>query len=298
MNFKTIGKCWLDVGLNHLSPTQINKPLCGWWYEYVYKTQEWRRARKPNAKMIAGNSAQHGWDGYFLFNQSQDEAIAAGIQHYQKQKGLFINDEKEMKQFEVNLEAIPKVITNYIAALKDLEIKKVETVNSERYVELWIDGITVPYTGRTDMETKNFFIEAKTKWQRRSGKPKKDGTHSFINISAPKTPDAYHVNQVCFYKEATQKPGYLVYATPTDYKIYSSLEHEELGVEAQKQTIDNFFTKSKKRQNLLELSQKTTVEYVAKNYVEADLNNINYYGYNEDEITEVKRFYNDKHYTH
>ena len=83
MNFKTIGKCWLDVGLNHLSPTQINKPLCGWWYEYVYKTQEWRRARKPNAKMIAGNSAQHGWDGYFLFNQSQDEAIAAGIQHYQ-----------------------------------------------------------------------------------------------------------------------------------------------------------------------------------------------------------------------
>lgn len=48
----------------------------------------------------------------------------------------------------------------------------------------------------------------------------------------------------------------------------------------------------------MELSQKTTVEYVAKNYVEADLNNINYYGYNEDEITEVKRFYNDKHYTH
>ena len=63
-------------------------------------------------------------------------------------------------------------------------------------------------------------------------------------------------------------------------------------------SLEDFETKSKKRQNLLELSQKTTVEYVAKNYVEADLNNINYYGYNEDEITEVKRFYNDKHYTH
>ena len=158
-DFKFVADYWLKHGLNHLSPTQKNKPLCGWWYEYVYKDQEWRRKKKPNAKMLAGVSAQIGWDSYALSNKSEEESVDLAVKDYLKRKGNFLDDEKEMKQFEVNLEAIPLVVKNYIQALNDLDIKKFKTINSERYVNLWMDGIEIPWTGRTDMETEEFFIE-------------------------------------------------------------------------------------------------------------------------------------------
>ncbi len=145
---------WLKHGLDHLSPTQKNKPLCAWWYEYVFKDQEWRRKKKPSAKMKAGISAQIGWDNYVLKDTSEDQSVDLAIKDYQKQKGFFIDDEKEMKQWEVNLEAIPAVVKNYIQALKDLDIKKHTTINAEHYVDLQMDGIEIPWIGRTDLETK------------------------------------------------------------------------------------------------------------------------------------------------
>ena len=287
--FKKIGKCWLNVGLDHLSPTQINKSLDGWFYEYVYRDQEWRRSRKPNAKMIAGNAAQYGWDRFFLKNIPQEQAIEDALNYFLKHKGTFIDDQKEMEQFQANFDAIPLVINNYIQAVKDIKIQNIETVNAEKYVELWIDGVQVPFTGRTDLETEKFFIEAKTKWQRRASK--KDGSTTFHNIKAPASPDEYHARQVNFYKEATGKPGYLVYATPSDYKIFYTGETEQLGEEAQKETIATYERRAIKRQNLLELAMESSVTMTAKRYIEPNYKDINYYGYSDIDMKGVKQFY-------
>lgn len=288
-DIKFVADYWLKHGLNHLSPTQKNKPLCGWWYEYVYKDQEWRRKKKPNAKMLAGVSAQIGWDNFVLFDKSIDEAVDLAVQDYLKRKGNFIDDEKEMQQFEVNMEAIPLVVKNYIEALKDLEIKSHKTINSERYVNYWMDGIEIPWTGRTDMETESFFIEAKTKWQKRAGKPRKDGTYNYGKVAIPEIPEKAHIDQVSFYRAATQKPGYLIYATPYEYKIFSTLDSSALSAEVGESCMKDFFYTALTRQNLVKISDNA--EYIAKNFIQPDFTNINYYGYTEEELQEVKNFY-------
>ncbi|MGI9572420.1 MAG: hypothetical protein ACR2L5_03740 [Candidatus Actinomarinaceae bacterium] len=288
-DFNFVGEHWLKHGLNHLSPTQKNKPLCGWWYEYVYRDQEWRRKKKPNAKMFAGVSAQIGWDNFALFDKSIDESVDLAVKDYQKRKGTFIDDEKEMKQFEVNLEAIPATVKNYIQALKDLEIKRYKTINSERYVNHWMDGIDIPWTGRTDMETEEFFIEAKTKWQRRSGKPRKDGSYNYGKVAIPQTPDKAHIDQVSFYRAATKKEGYLIYATPYEYKVFSTSQSSAISAEVGESCMKDFYRTALTRQNLVKLSDDA--EHIAKNFIQPDFNNIDYYGYTPEELEEVKNFY-------
>jgi hypothetical protein len=280
---------WLKHGLDHLSPTQKNKPLCAWWYEYVFKDQEWRRKKKPSAKMKAGISAQIGWDNYVLKDTSEDQSVDLAIKDYQKQKGFFIDDEKEMKQWEVNLEAIPAVVKNYIQALKDLDIKKHTTINAEHYVDLQMDGIEIPWIGRTDLETKEFFIEAKTKWQKRAGKPRKDGTYNYGKVAVAAEPEAAHVDQVSFYAAATKKPGYLIYATPYEYKVFSTDESSALTAETRESCMNDFYRTALTRQNLIKLSDDA--EYVAKNFIQPDFKNINYFGYSDAELDEVKNFY-------
>ena len=152
---------WLKHGLDHLSPTQkINHCVPGGMNMFL-KTRNGEEKKKPSAKMKAGISAQIGWDNYVLKDTSEDQSVDLAIKDYQKQKGFFIDDEKEMKQWEVNLEAIPAVVKNYIQALKDLDIKKHNTINAEHYVDLQMDGIEIPWIGRTDLETKEFFYRSK-----------------------------------------------------------------------------------------------------------------------------------------
>lgn len=288
-DIKFVADYWLKHGLNHLSPTQKNKPLCGWWYEYVYRDQEWRRKKKPNAKMFAGVSAQIGWDNFALFDKSIDESVDLAVKDYLKRKGNFLDDEKEMKQFEVNLEAIPATVKNYIQALQDLEIKRYKTINSERYVNYWMDGIEIPWTGRTDMETDEFFIEAKTKWQRRGGKPRKDGTYNYGKVAIPEEPEKAHIDQVSFYRAATKKPGYLIYATPYEYKVFSTSQSSALSAEVGESCMKDYYRTALTRQNLVKLSDDA--EYIAKNFIQPDFTNINYYGYTPEELQEVKNFY-------
>jgi len=280
---------WLRHGLDHLSPTQLNKSLDNWFFEYVYKDQQWRRNKKPSSKMFAGISAQIGWDNYALFDKSKDESIDIAVEDYKKYKSQFIGDEKEMKQFEINLEDIPAVVKNYIQALDDLEIKKFATINSERNVDKWFDGIEVPITGKTDMETETFFIEAKTKWKRKSGKARKDGTFNYANIAAPTKPDPNHVKQISFYQEATKKPGYLIYATPSNYIIFNTKESEELAPHILESCLNNYKKTALVRQNLLKFSEDP--KEIAKNFIELDTTNINYYSYTDEELKEVRQFY-------
>jgi hypothetical protein len=280
---------WLNHGLDHLSPTQKNKPLCNWFWEYVYNDQDWRRKKKPSSKMYAGISAQIGWDYYILFDYSEQQSIDLALADYGKYKGKFLGDEKELAMFNVNAEAMPKVIKNYIQALNDLDVKKHKTINSERVVNHWIDGIEVPWTGRTDMETEEFFIEGKTKWQRRGSKARKDGTFNYGKVAIAENPDKAHVDQVAFYKTATQKPGYLIYATPYEYKIFSTSESSSLSSEITDNSMKDYYWTALTRQNLLKISNDA--QYIARNFIQPDFNNINYFSYTPDEIQEVKKFY-------
>ena len=49
---KKIGKEWGDK--SHLSPSQINKLLCQWYYDYNVLTPEQRKRLPPNMKMVFG----------------------------------------------------------------------------------------------------------------------------------------------------------------------------------------------------------------------------------------------------
>ena len=66
---------YLDIDLNHFSPSQLNLPNDVWLHNYVYKDQEWRRNGKiPNPNMTAGNAAQDGLNRYIFEGYTSEEA--------------------------------------------------------------------------------------------------------------------------------------------------------------------------------------------------------------------------------
>ena len=90
-----------------------------------------------------------------------------------------------------------------------------------------------------------------------------------------------------FYAAATKKPGYLIYATPYEYKVFSTDESSALTAETRESCMNDFYRTALTRQNLIKLSDDA--EYVAKNFIQPDFKNINYFGYSDAELDEVKK---------
>ena len=165
---------YLDIDLNHFSPSQLNLPNDVWLHNYVYKDQEWRRNGKiPNPNMTAGNAAQDGLNRFIFDNYTSEEAQKDAVTQYAKNKILYQDD--QLLHFETNLDAMQMCVANGIAALNELKLKKQKDISSELYCEYQLPGIDITTIGRTDVLTSNYLIELKTKWKRK-GAVRKDGT--------------------------------------------------------------------------------------------------------------------------
>ena len=103
-----------------------------------------------------------------------------------------------------------------------------EKIIFENYVSGELDGVVIPVIGRTDIETRRYTIELKTKWRVR-GREKKDGTRSYTKSKAPDQPDFNHLKQLAFYHTFQPKvKSFLVYACEREeggYKIFDIDEH-------------------------------------------------------------------------
>lgn len=101
----------------------------------------------------------------------------------------------------------------------------------ERYVDHQEDLMIKKITGRIDYETKNIFIELKTKPPRTSKVRNKD-EFKMRSQDLPLEPQIEHLTQTSFYYMATKKTPYLVYTNDKEVKVFDDshelMKHDHL----------------------------------------------------------------------
>jgi len=278
-----IPQYYLDLNLNHFSPTQLNLPIDVWMFKYVYLNQERRRTLKINSRMHAGNCLQLALNLVYIEGIKPAEALKIGLTgrkvKYEPNMRLYIAngpDDKELH--EQNTEAFAAVFYSGLAALEELKLPKDKSIAAETYVHLSIDGIHVPILGRTDFQYKEI-IELKTKWRKRNG-PKKDGTYTWAMSTPPDKPDRpfwSYRKQCAFYWAATGKKIHLVYAcekgkfnreTKKDgkpYAIFNCDNSEHFSDDELKSCIEDLRIAARGRQTLLQqsINPKKLVKFIA-----------------------------------
>ena len=237
-------------GINHFSPSQASLPLDQWVFKYLYYTQDDRKKLKTNAKMHAGNQA--GIAAQKILERSNQE---------QKLKLFVTEDEKEKEQHEQNVQSFANTLVNITKAFKEIGVFDDVDKQYENYVSGEFQGIAIPVIGRTDVESKRFLIELKTKWRTRGGL-KKDGTRSFTKSKVPDKPDENHLKQLAFYH--TFKPkvkSLLVYVGEREdhgYKIFDVEEYHP------KLLMEEFRDDLEVKQNIAQLDDPR--KYVKKDF--------------------------------
>jgi len=265
----TIPEYFLSRGLNHFSPSQASQPLDQWVFKYLYCNQKDRSKFKTNAKMFAGTQA--GIAAQNILERSNQEQIL---------KPFITSDEKERDQHEQNLQSFSETLANITKAFKEIGIVDDVDKQYESYVSGEFNGIVLPVIGRTDIESKRFLIELKTKWRTRGGL-KKDGTRSYTKSKAPDKPDENHLKQLAFYH--TFKPkvkSLLVYVCEREdygYKIFDIEDYDH------KTLMQEFRDDLEVKQNIAQLDDPR--KFVKKDF--------KHWGWDigEENFLEAKRYY-------
>ena len=287
-----IPQYYLDIGLNHFSPTQLNAPIDIWLFKYVYLSQVQRRSLKINSRMHSGNCLQHALNLVYLEGIKPAEALSIGLfgrkKKYEPDMATYIgNGANDIELHEQNIQAFEATFWSGIEALEELKLPKDKSVTSETYVHVTLDGIHVPILGRTDFQYTDV-IELKTKW-RKKNRPKKDGSYTWAKSTAPDKPDRpfwTYLKQCAFYWKATGKNVHLVYAcergkqivTRNDegkiiskkdgkpYAIFNKENSEHFSDESLNDCINQFKVAARARQTLLQHSTnpKDLVKFIAE----------------------------------
>ncbi len=287
-DFNFIPDYYSKVKLSHFSPSQCNLPNDVWLHNYIFRDKNWRSQRTMNPNVHAGNAAQEGVNYYIFNSHNDDDPIAAAKKHatklFKKSKIYFHGD--QLEQWEVCNELIPMCVENGLDALTEIEFFT-QSSTTEEYCQFQIPGIEVKTEGKTDLLTKNYAIELKTKWKRR-GAVKKDGTRSWNKVTLPKEPDWNYLCQCAFYHFATKKPVYLIYHTGFEkgsYKIFHKDNCEKMRPEFLKYCLEHFQMVQTVRQNLLEIS--SSPRELAK-YIQPDFSSFYWNDLSDEEMEEAR----------
>lgn len=167
------------------------------------------------------------------------------------------------EEFEHYCQILPKMIANGHAAHQTIPGYK--TTKPEIEAFRWFDGINIPVHGYCDHKGDNLIIEDKCKFPRR-GRPKKDGTRSWLTSKLPENePEPYNLLQVDFYYSVFKVPVYLCYINEESYKVFHSDNCESLKPENIEKRIPRIIQRCKVRQNIMTLG---TDPKVIKDYIQ------------------------------
>ena len=177
-------------------------------------------------------------------------------------------------------------VENGLDALTEIEFFT-QPGTTEEYCQYQIPGIEVKTEGKTDLLTKDYVVELKTKWKKR-GVVKKDGTRSWNKVAIPKTPDFNYLCQCAFYWKATKKPIYLIYHTGFEkgsYTIFHKDNCEKMRPEYLELCLEHYQMVQSVRQNLLEIS--SSPRELAK-YIQPDFSSFYWRDLSDEEMEEAR----------
>ena len=170
---------------------------------------------------------------------------------------------KEVGDFNYFSSIVERMIFNGHEAHKT--IPGYEKCKPEIEAFKWFDGINIPVHGYCDFKG-DVVIEDKCKFPRK-GRPKKDGTRSWLTTKLPESIPEYNQTQVDFYYYATKLPVYVCYINEDTFKVFHKDNCETLQPESIMSRFDSFIQKCKVRQNLMKISSDPKV---VKDFIQPD----------------------------
>jgi hypothetical protein len=255
-----------SVGVYHFSPSQLNRPLANWMFEYVYLAKEKRREIIVGENAAFGTAVHTVIQAVVCHGQDIDEAVEESTTGYDFHPANFSQEKRDKFR-----ELIPAAASVGIDLLSPLFAGAQE----ERKIELMLDGVLVPIMGYVDLFKDGSLAEIKTKAPRQ-GQVKKDGTRSWTKASLPKEPAWEHIMQAAVYWKATGATPNIAYVSSTDGVIYNSDNCEKMSEDVLNFAIEEIRRKAITRQNLLAVS---TDPKVLAGLMEPDFNHPFYWGH-------------------
>jgi hypothetical protein len=255
-----------SVGVYHFSPSQLNRPLANWMFEYVYLSKEKRREIVVGENAAFGTAVHTVIQAVTCHGQDIDEAVEEAMTGYDFHPANFSQDKRDKFR-----ELIPAAATVGIDLLSPLFAGAQE----ERKIELTLDGVLVPVMGYVDLFKDGQLAEIKTKAPRQ-GAVKKDGTRGWTKASLPKEPAWEHVLQAAVYWKATGATPNIAYVSSDDGVIYNPDNCDKMSDDVLNFAIEEIRRKAITRQNLLAVS---TDPKVLAGLMEPDFNHPFYWGH-------------------
>ena len=248
---------WIKhYGLNHHSPSQLNKIDGAWSYEYLYLTQEQRRKLPGNSKMFAGvqmGSAGQMTIGDFEWHGTKKLEIKKYKSVFNKVLENFNAylpvDEQDRNQHSINRKGLALTYEQMKIAFKEVGLKS--PIDCERTVSINLPGCQLPCIGRIDYEDQDNFIELKTKWRfRKRGKPGAAPTYPLYGIKKDISPE--FLLQVAFYAVASGKKPHLVIVNEKEFKIFNQNNMEAFQPNNLKKIVSKMAMVALRRERLME----------------------------------------------
>jgi hypothetical protein len=282
-----------DVNLSHSSPSQVNMPNDVWLHNYIYKDAAWRNNLIVSPVAKAGNAVEDGLNFYIRKGQDLPAAIKHAIKYLKELSFLYSDNSNWKIIFDKCLDDIPQCVTNAVTALKQTNffIDELDSTTQD-YCYHTLPGIEIMTEGRTDLLTKKYVVELKTKWRKLTGKNLKDGSPGWARNSIPKSaPTNEHLRQCAFYAKATNREVICIYAAGFDdesYKVFTKTNCKKLTPLYLDLYVEQIRVIQQVRQNLLQISNNPKV--LAK-YIPPDFSHYRWNNLTEDELEEASELW-------
>ncbi len=239
-----------ELGLDHFSPSQLNKKLAVWMFQYVALSKEDRRQMKVGYPAIYGTAVHQGVQHYLCDGLVMDDAVEMAMTSYDLQQVKDTDDERNIAYRD----KIQPAIEQGVELLGDA----FESAEAERHVTLELPELVLPIIGYVDLIKDNVICECKTKIGRMN-QPKKDGTRTLGKAQIPAEPAQYHVEQVAIYSKATGAIPSIAYISHDRAVRFDPFNCQALRAENIDRAIENVRQKALKRQNLIAYSNDPRV---------------------------------------
>jgi len=233
-----------SVGIYHFSPSQLNRPLANWMFDYVFLSKEKRREIIVGENAAFGTAVHEVIQASVCHGQDINEAIENSLTGYDFHPANASQDKRDKFR-----ELIPEAANVGI----DLLSPMFSGAQEERKIELMLDGVLVPIMGYVDLFKEDQLAEIKTKAPRQ-GMVKKDGTRSWTKAALPKEPQWEHILQAAVYWKATGAKPNIAYVSSVEGIIYNADNCDKMSEDVLNYAIEEIRRKAITRQNLLSVS--------------------------------------------
>lgn len=262
-----IPQAHLDLGIEHYSPTALNKSAGVDLAQKCIFTQKERRQFYVGPKAHFGNypgnnHPMHVADEVWF---TQSEVIRLDINTRSSWDQMIDSIEQDIKfndlsynkidkhQHEHHKKIMPAVIKNWHDAYKAIALQGKIVCEPTVIGSLgaYADGL-----GRIDYLGDLALIEFKTKPPRR-GKIKADGTYGFSTQPIPKDVTVEHARQTAFYWHATGRKlkPFVAYVNEKEFKVFDPSNSDMLTVAAMEDHLQYYKQQAQLRDNLILASE-------------------------------------------